>query len=175
MTKSVVIVAAIVGYNRCHTPRHKIKEALDVSLGYSSSCGSRILPKLIWQRVVYPGPVVVQTWIKRFQLTIDQERKQAKEVIQSDWQKLDSSVNTISFHSVVHVRRSSHHRRRKSLCFPVKGKQSNERLAGHSTLLQTASNGMSGHGMLQKGLNLWCCCVVWVQTIIRCTFDRLPP
>ncbi|GFV58250.1 uncharacterized protein TNCV_4019871 [Trichonephila clavipes] len=36
MTKSVVGVAAIVGYNRCHTPRHRIKEDLDVSLGYSS-------------------------------------------------------------------------------------------------------------------------------------------
>ncbi|GFU93918.1 hypothetical protein TNCV_1661411 [Trichonephila clavipes] len=36
MTKSVVSVAAIVGYNRCHTLRHRIKEALDVSLWYSS-------------------------------------------------------------------------------------------------------------------------------------------
>ncbi|GFU64567.1 hypothetical protein TNCV_305061 [Trichonephila clavipes] len=35
MTKSVVRVTTIVGYNRCHTPRHRIKKALDVSLGYS--------------------------------------------------------------------------------------------------------------------------------------------
>ncbi|GFT30946.1 hypothetical protein TNCV_1683201 [Trichonephila clavipes] len=35
MTKPVVSVAAIVGYNRCHTPRHRIKDTLDVSLGYS--------------------------------------------------------------------------------------------------------------------------------------------
>ncbi|GFX78027.1 uncharacterized protein TNCV_971811 [Trichonephila clavipes] len=48
MTISVVSVASIVGYNRCHTPRHTIKNALDVSLAYSSSCGFHILPKLIW-------------------------------------------------------------------------------------------------------------------------------
>ncbi|GFU42387.1 uncharacterized protein TNCV_4555281 [Trichonephila clavipes] len=36
MTKSVVSVANFAGYNRCHTPRHRIKEALDISLGYSS-------------------------------------------------------------------------------------------------------------------------------------------
>ncbi|GFV54155.1 hypothetical protein TNCV_1027271 [Trichonephila clavipes] len=48
MTESVVSVAAIVGYNRCHTPRHRIKEPLDVSLGYSNSCGFHILPKLNW-------------------------------------------------------------------------------------------------------------------------------
>ncbi|GFY09552.1 uncharacterized protein TNCV_4322301 [Trichonephila clavipes] len=36
MTKSVVCVATIVGYNRCHTPRHSIKKALDVSLGFGS-------------------------------------------------------------------------------------------------------------------------------------------
>ncbi|GFV91106.1 hypothetical protein TNCV_896271 [Trichonephila clavipes] len=33
MTKSVVSVATIVGYNCCHTPWHRAKEALDVSLG----------------------------------------------------------------------------------------------------------------------------------------------
>ncbi|PRD34972.1 UNVERIFIED_CONTAM: hypothetical protein NCL1_12936 [Trichonephila clavipes] len=37
-TKSVVSVASIVVYNRCHTPRHRIKEALDVWVGYSSPC-----------------------------------------------------------------------------------------------------------------------------------------
>ncbi|GFT67021.1 hypothetical protein TNCV_1348631 [Trichonephila clavipes] len=36
MTKSVVSVAAFVGRNRCHTPRHGIKEALDEYLEYSS-------------------------------------------------------------------------------------------------------------------------------------------
>ncbi|GFW68215.1 hypothetical protein TNCV_1880971 [Trichonephila clavipes] len=54
-TKSVVSVAAIVGYNHFHTLRHRIKEALDVSLGYSSPCGFPIMPKLIWCRMVYPG------------------------------------------------------------------------------------------------------------------------
>ncbi|GFW94199.1 hypothetical protein TNCV_1979391 [Trichonephila clavipes] len=49
MTKSVVSVAAIVGYNRSHTPRHKIKEALEVSLGYSSlDAVSIYCQKLIW-------------------------------------------------------------------------------------------------------------------------------
>ncbi|GFW47866.1 hypothetical protein TNCV_2400531 [Trichonephila clavipes] len=48
--KSVGIVVAIVGYNHCHTSRHRIKEALDVSLRQSSlyPCGFQILPKLIW-------------------------------------------------------------------------------------------------------------------------------
>ncbi|GFU54222.1 hypothetical protein TNCV_3618781 [Trichonephila clavipes] len=32
MTKSVVRLATIVGYNCCDTPRHTIKEAMDVSL-----------------------------------------------------------------------------------------------------------------------------------------------
>ncbi|GFW66505.1 uncharacterized protein TNCV_3310241 [Trichonephila clavipes] len=44
-------------------------------------------------------------------------------------QKQDSSVNTMKFHLIVHVHRSSHYRRRKSLWFPVKNKQSNGRLA----------------------------------------------
>ncbi|GFX50708.1 hypothetical protein TNCV_2722941 [Trichonephila clavipes] len=48
MTKSVVSVTAIVGYNSSYTPRYRIKEALDVSLGYNSPCGFHILPKLIW-------------------------------------------------------------------------------------------------------------------------------
>ncbi|GFX33371.1 uncharacterized protein TNCV_812331 [Trichonephila clavipes] len=47
MTKSVASIDAIVGYNHCHTPRHRINEAFDVSLGYSSRCGIHILPKLI--------------------------------------------------------------------------------------------------------------------------------
>ncbi|GFS92832.1 uncharacterized protein TNCV_1162201 [Trichonephila clavipes] len=47
--KSVVSAAAIMGCNHCHTPRHRIKEALDVSLGYgyNSPRGFHILPKLI--------------------------------------------------------------------------------------------------------------------------------
>ncbi|GFU28448.1 hypothetical protein TNCV_1938361 [Trichonephila clavipes] len=48
MTKSVVSVAVIVGYNRCLMSRHGIEEASDVSLKYSSPCGFPILPKLIW-------------------------------------------------------------------------------------------------------------------------------
>ncbi|GFT52542.1 hypothetical protein TNCV_14991 [Trichonephila clavipes] len=47
MIKSVVGVAAIVGYNHCHTPRHSAKGALDVSLGYISPRGFHILPALI--------------------------------------------------------------------------------------------------------------------------------
>ncbi|GFT87747.1 uncharacterized protein TNCV_4000961 [Trichonephila clavipes] len=47
MTKSVVSVAAIVDYNHCHTARHRVKEALDVFLGYSSPCGFHILQKFI--------------------------------------------------------------------------------------------------------------------------------
>ncbi|GFX86787.1 hypothetical protein TNCV_1409841 [Trichonephila clavipes] len=56
-----------------------------------------------------------------------------------DQQKRDSSVNTMSFHSVVYVRRSSHHWWRKSLWFPVKGKRSNGRLADtlHSRMLSS--------------------------------------
>ncbi|GFX88502.1 transposable element Tc1 transposase [Trichonephila clavipes] len=42
MTKSAVSVEFTVGYNHCHKPRHGIKEALNVSLGYSSPCGSHI-------------------------------------------------------------------------------------------------------------------------------------
>ncbi|GFT94540.1 hypothetical protein TNCV_1490601 [Trichonephila clavipes] len=48
MTTSTVRVAASVGYNRGHTTRHRIKEALDVSLGYSSQYGFHMLPKMIW-------------------------------------------------------------------------------------------------------------------------------
>ncbi|GFS71104.1 uncharacterized protein TNCV_5049071 [Trichonephila clavipes] len=47
-TKSVIRVAAISGYSRCHTLRHRIKETLDVSLVYGSPCGFHILSKLIW-------------------------------------------------------------------------------------------------------------------------------
>ncbi|GFY23869.1 uncharacterized protein TNCV_3536631 [Trichonephila clavipes] len=48
MTKSVISVTTIVGYNYCHTPQHRTKEALDVSLECISPCGFRILQKLIW-------------------------------------------------------------------------------------------------------------------------------
>ncbi|GFT05043.1 hypothetical protein TNCV_530981 [Trichonephila clavipes] len=47
-TKSIVSVATIVGFNRCHTPRHRLKDALDVSLEYGCLCGLDMLPKLIW-------------------------------------------------------------------------------------------------------------------------------
>ncbi|GFY33015.1 hypothetical protein TNCV_2229661 [Trichonephila clavipes] len=46
-----------------------------------------------------------------------------------DQQKRDSSVNTISFLSVVPVSRSSHHWWCKRLWLPVKDKRSNGRLA----------------------------------------------
>ncbi|GFY18906.1 hypothetical protein TNCV_3875941 [Trichonephila clavipes] len=49
MIKSVVIVVVILHYNHCQTPRHRIKEALVVSLRVQqSSSGFPILPKLIW-------------------------------------------------------------------------------------------------------------------------------
>ncbi|GFW33758.1 hypothetical protein TNCV_4052071 [Trichonephila clavipes] len=43
-------------------------------------------------------------------------------------QKRNSSVQIMSFHSVVHVCPSSNHLRRKRLWFPVKGKRNNGRL-----------------------------------------------
>ncbi|GFY15644.1 hypothetical protein TNCV_1282921 [Trichonephila clavipes] len=46
--KLVIRVAAIVVNNHCHTPRHRIKVALDVFLGYSSPCGFYILPNLAY-------------------------------------------------------------------------------------------------------------------------------
>ncbi|GFX84083.1 hypothetical protein TNCV_4858911 [Trichonephila clavipes] len=51
MTKSVVNVAAIIGYNRCHTPRHRIKEALS----RASRCA---------------------TWTPHFRLVLEWEYKQ---------------------------------------------------------------------------------------------------
>ncbi|GFX70411.1 hypothetical protein TNCV_4473451 [Trichonephila clavipes] len=39
-------------------------------------------------------------------------------------QKQDSSANTMSFHSIVHIRCSSYHWQLKRLWFPVKGKRS---------------------------------------------------
>ncbi|GFV91753.1 hypothetical protein TNCV_4763181 [Trichonephila clavipes] len=44
-------------------------------------------------------------------------------------QKRYSSVNTMSFHSVIHVHYSLHHLCCKSLWFPIKGKRSNGFLA----------------------------------------------
>ncbi|GFS62971.1 uncharacterized protein TNCV_2054461 [Trichonephila clavipes] len=83
ITISVVSIAAIKDYNSCHTPRHRIKEALDVSLGYSSPCGFHILPKLIWCSIGWCIPVQslckhgphVSDWR-------DRENKQAKKAIQ---------------------------------------------------------------------------------------------
>ncbi|GFU91204.1 hypothetical protein TNCV_4925341 [Trichonephila clavipes] len=48
ITKSVDCVVTIAGYNPCHTSRHRIKEALDVSLGCSSPFGFHRLSELIW-------------------------------------------------------------------------------------------------------------------------------
>ncbi|GFX38322.1 hypothetical protein TNCV_3813681 [Trichonephila clavipes] len=61
MTKSVVGVAAILGYNHCNLPRHRIKVALDVSLGYRSPCSITYMAKfdLVEQWVMYSGTVVV--------------------------------------------------------------------------------------------------------------------
>lgn len=43
MKKSVVSVATTVGYNLCHMPWHRIKEAFDVSLENSRICSTPIL------------------------------------------------------------------------------------------------------------------------------------
>ncbi|GFX12604.1 hypothetical protein TNCV_3157251 [Trichonephila clavipes] len=48
MMKLVVNADVIAGYNRFHTPRHRIKDTLDVTSGYSSPCSFHRLPKLIW-------------------------------------------------------------------------------------------------------------------------------
>ncbi|GFT33125.1 hypothetical protein TNCV_1264861 [Trichonephila clavipes] len=47
-----------------------------------------------------------------------------------DQKKRDSSVNTMAFHSVLYVHRSSYHWRRKHLWFPAKGIRNNGRLTG---------------------------------------------
>ncbi|GFV54195.1 transposable element Tcb1 transposase [Trichonephila clavipes] len=47
LPESVGRVAAIVGDHRCHTPRHRFKETLDVFLGYSRPSSFHMLPKLI--------------------------------------------------------------------------------------------------------------------------------
>ncbi|GFV53798.1 uncharacterized protein TNCV_1592211 [Trichonephila clavipes] len=86
-TKLAVRGAAIVGYNHFHTPRHKIKEALDVPavpLGYSSPCGFPVLPKLIW---CSSGECIqgesCEAWTTiHFRLAIDRENKQVKKAIQ---------------------------------------------------------------------------------------------
>ncbi|GFX00805.1 uncharacterized protein TNCV_4577721 [Trichonephila clavipes] len=48
LPESVARVAAIVGDQRCHTPRHGFIEALDAYLGYSRQSSFHTLPKLIW-------------------------------------------------------------------------------------------------------------------------------
>ncbi|GFX17091.1 transposable element Tcb2 transposase [Trichonephila clavipes] len=47
LPESVAKVAAIVGNHRCHMPRHRFKETLDVFLGYSRPSSFHTLPKLI--------------------------------------------------------------------------------------------------------------------------------
>ncbi|GFU44040.1 hypothetical protein TNCV_4963521 [Trichonephila clavipes] len=78
MTKSLVSVAGIVGYNHYHTPRHRIKEVLDVSLKFSSSWGIHIWPKIIWcsSMVMYPRVVVMQSWTTLFGLVINRKARQ---------------------------------------------------------------------------------------------------
>ncbi|GFS72231.1 uncharacterized protein TNCV_2442671 [Trichonephila clavipes] len=48
LPESIARVAAIVEDHRCHTPRHRFKETLDVSLGYSRSSSFHTLTKFIW-------------------------------------------------------------------------------------------------------------------------------
>ncbi|GFS57026.1 hypothetical protein TNCV_4238181 [Trichonephila clavipes] len=36
MKKSEVSVTVMIGYSHCHIPQHRIKEAMDISFGYSS-------------------------------------------------------------------------------------------------------------------------------------------
>ncbi|GFT55707.1 hypothetical protein TNCV_4699691 [Trichonephila clavipes] len=48
VTKPAVSIATNVDYNRCHTPRHKIEEALNVLMGDSSPFDFYILQKLTW-------------------------------------------------------------------------------------------------------------------------------
>ncbi|GFX96903.1 hypothetical protein TNCV_1996351 [Trichonephila clavipes] len=55
--KSVVSVAAIVGYNQRLTPHHTIKEALALSTGYSSPCA---FPLLLRSSVVLHNATIQQ-------------------------------------------------------------------------------------------------------------------
>ncbi|GFT05591.1 uncharacterized protein TNCV_1044611 [Trichonephila clavipes] len=48
LPESVARVAAIVGDHRCHTPRHRFQETLDVFLGYNKTSSFHTFPKLIW-------------------------------------------------------------------------------------------------------------------------------
>ncbi|GFU33904.1 hypothetical protein TNCV_615211 [Trichonephila clavipes] len=59
MTNSIVKVADIVGYNRCHTPRHQ--RGLQCILGVQKSMWLPHITKvdLVYQWVVHPGSVVV--------------------------------------------------------------------------------------------------------------------
>ncbi|GFT07703.1 hypothetical protein TNCV_4046231 [Trichonephila clavipes] len=68
MTKSVVSVAAIVGYNRCPTLRHRIKEAFGCILEEQQSMWLQHIGKvdLVLWWVVYPGPVIAQAWATLF-------------------------------------------------------------------------------------------------------------
>ncbi|GFS50258.1 hypothetical protein TNCV_3491 [Trichonephila clavipes] len=75
MAKSVVSVAAIVGYNHCHMPRHRIKEALDISLEYSSHVASAYCQ-------IRPGVSRASRFAKiNHMFSRDRENKQAKETI----------------------------------------------------------------------------------------------
>ncbi|GFS85472.1 transposon Tf2-9 polyprotein [Trichonephila clavipes] len=47
MTKSVVSVATIISHNRCHPPRHRIKEALNCVIGVQQSMRNKIIEALI--------------------------------------------------------------------------------------------------------------------------------
>ncbi|GFW43111.1 hypothetical protein TNCV_1475061 [Trichonephila clavipes] len=58
----------------------------------------------------------------------------------------------MSFHSVVHVRHSTHHWQRKRLWFPVKGKRSN-RLRCNSVewYMRTLNNCRAGRSLVRLG------------------------
>ncbi|GFT91981.1 uncharacterized protein TNCV_125111 [Trichonephila clavipes] len=47
LPESVARIAAIVGDHHCHTPRHWLKETLDVFLGYRRPSSFHTVPKLI--------------------------------------------------------------------------------------------------------------------------------
>ncbi|GFU50312.1 hypothetical protein TNCV_301451 [Trichonephila clavipes] len=85
VTKSVVSVAAIFGYNHCLTPRHRIRLWI-YSWGTAVSMRLPHIAKvdLVWQQVVYLRTVIVQGWTTRFQLAINRKNEQAKEAIQFD-------------------------------------------------------------------------------------------
>ncbi|GFU33800.1 hypothetical protein TNCV_2828211 [Trichonephila clavipes] len=84
ITTSVANVTIIVGYNRYRTNRHTIKQALNVSLGYNSSCGSHLFPNFIWCSSGWVSQASRCAMMgAHFELEIDRENKQAKKATES--------------------------------------------------------------------------------------------